>query len=260
MIYGWRGVAKTRLAMKLGHTIASTGSFLGWSVQKAKKVCYVDGELGLGAMRRRFKAIQLEAPFSPKGDYFKVLSKDHCGGQLWNLSDPSKHPLYQEAFADRDVIIIDNILSSVFPLFGRDDDVAQWQRIMPFLFNLRDQGKTVILIHHTGKGGTQLGTSVKENWLDTSILLKTPDSPRDVNGCEFEFHFTKTRDVKKCDAPSLYVQLLDDDLGVPRWWWEKLGDARTQQVKNMKELGVSKRDAAKELGISLREVASLWGN
>jgi hypothetical protein len=221
-------------------------------------VLYVDGELGLAAIKRRFKAIQAEAAHSPRGDFFRVLSKDHCGPRLWNISDPADQKKYNEAIGNSDVVIFDNLLSCVFPMHSRDDDVRQWERILPWFHALRDTGRTVIVVHHTGKSGAQLGTSVKENWLDTNIELRLPLSSRPVRGTEFEWRFKKTRDVKRSDAQNMLVTYAEDDDQVSRWMWSPLNGAQTDVVRDLKAQGATRRDVARQTGLSYKEINDAW--
>lgn len=258
MIYGGTGIGKTYVCMKLAHTIASGGVWLQWGVTSPKRVLYVDGELGLAAIKRRFKAIQAEAAYSPRGDYFKVLSKDHCGPRLWNIADPADQKKYNEAIGNSEVIFFDNLLSCVFPMHSRDDDVRQWERILPWFHALRDSGRTIIVVHHTGKSGTQLGTSVKENWLDTNIELRLPDSQRSVRGTEFEWRFKKTRDVKRSDAQNMLVTYAEDDDGVSRWTWLPLNSCQTDVVQDLKAQGKSRREVAKQTGLSFKAINDRW--
>ena len=258
IIYGDTGVGKTYVCMKLAHTIASTGVWLQYGVTQARKILYIDGELGLSALRRRYKATQASSALSPKGEYFRVLSKDHCGPRLWNIADPKDQLKYNQVIGDAEVIIFDNLLSCTFPLHGRDDEVAQWQRILPWLHALRDSGRTVILVHHTGKSGDQIGSSVKTNWADTIVALKSPEVYRPINGTEFTWHWKKTRDVKRRDAMPMHVEFLEGEDGVSSWFWRPLEENRTESVQVMKQQGASKRDVAKALGLSYREVNTAW--
>jgi predicted ATP-dependent serine protease len=258
MVFGGTGVGKSYFAWKLLYTLASTGRFLNHDVRRPSKVLLIEGELGLSTTKRRLQRIQAEAPFSPRGDYFRVLSKDHTGGRLWNISDPSDQRKFNSVIADADVILIDNLLSSVFPLNRYDDDVKQWDRIIPWLFSIRDSGRTVIMVHHTGKSGLQLGTSIKENWLDTNIELRRPEADRAVRGTEFELIYRKTRDVKRCDALPLHVEFIEGEDGVSRWSWRALEDSKRELIRSMKSEGLSKREVAKQLGLSYREVNSAW--
>lgn len=259
MIYGGTGIGKSHFAWKMLHTIASGGRFLNHVVRQPSKALLIEGELGLSATKKRLAMIQADAPYSPRGDYLRILSKDDCGGRLWNISDPKHQKHYNAVIGDANVILIDNLLSSVFPVDKFDDDVKQWERIIPWLFMIRDSGRTVILIHHTGKSGTQLGTSIKENWLDTNIQLKLPDNPLPIRGTEFELHYRKTRDVKRCDALPLHVEYVEGGDGVSRWNWSPLEDSQKQTIQQMKAEGLTRREVAKQLGISYREVNAAWG-
>lgn len=257
MIYGPTGIGKTYVCMKLAHTIAAGGKWLAWHVDSPRRVLYVDGELGLSAIKRRYRAIQAESFYSPRGAYFRVLSRDHCGARMWNISSPKEQKLYNAEIDDAEVIIFDNLLSCSFPIDGRDDDVRQWDRIVPWFHALRASGRTVIVVHHTGKSGTQLGTSTKENWLDTNIELRA-GSRRSVAGTEFEMHFRKTRDVKRSDAQPMHVEYLQDGDGVSRWFWSPLSDERRSKVTSLKQQGMTKREVAQQLGMSFSEVEVEW--
>jgi hypothetical protein len=143
-------------------------------------------------------------------------------------------------------------------MHSRDDDVKQWERILPWFHALRDTGRTVIVVHHTGKSGAQLGTSVKENWLDTNIELRLPLSSRPVRGTEFEWRFKKTRDVKRSDAQNMLVTYAEDEDGVSRWMWSPLNNAQTDVVRDLKAQGATRREVAKQTGLSFKEVNDAW--
>ena len=58
---------------------------------------------------------------------------------------------------------------------------------------MRSNGKSVLLIHHAGKGGQQRGTSRREDVLDTVIALRKPENYSPDSGTCFEVHFEKNR-------------------------------------------------------------------
>lgn len=258
MIFGGTGVGKSRFVNKLLWTITSGGVFLQHECKVPRKGLLIEGELGLAATQRRLNQIRAEAPYSPKGDYLRVFSKDHSGGRLPNLANVEDQKRYNAIIGDADVIVIDNLLSSIFPVDRYDDDVKQWDRIIPWLFSIRDSGRTVILVHHTGKSGLQLGTSIKENWLDTNIQLTIPEITRPIKGTEFELHYRKTRDVKKSDAQPLHIEYVEDHEGISRWLWRPLHESRDDQIRNMKAEGMTRREIAKQLGLSYRAVSFAW--
>ena len=57
----------------------------------------------------------------------------------------------------------------------------------------RAAGRSVVFVHHAGKGGAQRGSSRKEDALDTVISLTRPPGYVASEGARFEVHFTKTR-------------------------------------------------------------------
>src|ERR1700730_5955522 len=71
-----------------------------------------------------------------------------------------------------------------------------------WLLTLRRKGKTVLIVHHTGKPNkdgnvSQRGTSKREDILNTSILLRPSQTGR---AGEFVFEFTKARGFSAPDS------------------------------------------------------------
>jgi putative DNA primase/helicase len=258
IVYGGTGTGKSYFTWKLAHSIATGSSFLNHKCGRPRKVLLVEGELGLATTKKRMKMIEAEAPISLRGDAFRVLSKDQCGGQLWNMSDPVMMRRYNAQIRDAEVIIIDNLMSAAFPMDRRDDEMAMWNRLMPWLFMVRDSGRTVIMVAHTNKAGVFAGVQTKMNLMDTVIELRVPEITRPVHGMEFELRYMKTRDVKKSEALPLHVEYIEGEDKVSRWVWRPLEDTRRSLVQQMKEEGLSKREVARQLNLSYREVNYAW--
>lgn len=258
LIYGPRGVAKSRFSWKLVHTMAAGGLFLNHGCEGGVKVGIADGELGLTACQSRFLEIEQTSPFSVQGDNFKFFSYEQCNPQImWNLSDPSDQAKYDYVFKDCGVIVIDNLLSCSRAMSNRDSDFDQWQRIQSWAFKQRSAGKTIIFIHHTAKSGDQFGTSTKENCMDLVVSLKAGRDPFSVTGAQFELHYTKYRDVLASDVPPLSVACVKTEDG-SFWNWSPLSQSLEDKLLALKAAGLSKRDAAKELCLSLYEVSNHW--
>jgi RecA-family ATPase len=68
------------------------------------------------------------------------------------------------------VIILDNIVSLMNT--KDENDAGAWSVINQWLLYLRSIGKSVIIVHHSSKHGTQRGTSHRSDNLDTIIQLK----------------------------------------------------------------------------------------
>lgn len=258
IVYAPTGVGKTALVMSLVYSMSTGTKFLSYTPSKNYKVLYIEGELGTATVKKRLKMIQAASPFSPRGDYFRVLTKDQTGGTLWNISDPEMQRRYNAQIGDSNVIVIDNLMCAAFLMGKRDDEIAMWNRLAPWLFMLRDSGRTVIMIAHTNKQGVFTGVQNKMNLMDTVIELRPPEVLRAIPGTEFEIHYRKTRDVKRTDAMPMHVEYLEGPDGVSRWSWSPLQDSRTRTVQQMKGEGMTKREVAKQLGLSYREVNYAW--
>src|SRR5690349_10762308 len=57
MIYAWRGVGKTHVALGIAYAIASGGKFLGWKAIKPRGVLYIDGEMSASSLQERLAVI-----------------------------------------------------------------------------------------------------------------------------------------------------------------------------------------------------------
>jgi putative DNA primase/helicase len=261
MVYAPTGVGKSFFVWSLLLALATGSRFLNQNCPKPVKVLLAEGEMGLAYTKKRLGKLLPSLPYSPRGENFRVLSKDHCGGQLWNISNPEHQKRYNALLENVDVLAIDNLLSSAFPMSAKDNEFAMWERIAPWLFMIRDSGRSVILVHHTNKGGQQqMGASTKMNWLDTAIELRPPAVERAIAGTEFELRFAKTRDVKKSDAQPISVQFVEDEDGNNHWIWSPIENSQVSEVKEMKAKGMSRREVAKQTGLSFQEVELAWGD
>src|SRR5262249_29732034 len=93
--------------------------------------------------------------------------------------------------ADAYLIIVDNLSTLCRGL--RENEADSWGPVQEWALRLRAAGKSVLFIHHAGKGGAQRGTSRKEDVLDTVISLRRPLDYDASQGARFEVHFTKSR-------------------------------------------------------------------
>lgn len=256
--YAPTGVGKSLWAWSLGYAAAVGAKFLNHVCPKTYKVLLVEGELGAVTTKKRLQMIQAASPYSVRGDHFRVISKDQTGGTLWNMSDPQMQHRYNAQIQDADLIIIDNLMVAASPLNRHDDEIAMWNRLAPWLFMLRDSGRTVIMVAHTNKTGVFAGVQAKMNLMDTVIELRPPETSRAIAGTEFELHYRKTRDVKKTDALPLHVQYLEGPDGVSRWSWSELQDEQYAIIQRMKCEGLTRREVAKQLGLTYRQVSFQW--
>jgi len=217
LIYAKPGVGKTHVALGIAYAIATGGAFLKWSAPTPKKVLYIDGEMPGNAMQERLRRISVSTDLKlPTEDYLTLITQDLQNGPMPDLSTKEGRDSIEEHIEKSDLIIIDNI-STLFRT-GVENEAESWQPIQNWALDLRRRGKSILFVHHAGKGGQQRGTSKKEDVLDTIILLKRPENYRSDQGAQFVVEFDKTRHFAGDDAQSFQVQLREADDGL--WHWD----------------------------------------
>jgi hypothetical protein len=187
MVHAWRGVGKTRFAHSLGYAIATGGKFLNWQAPKPRSVLLVDGELTAPELQQRLKAVAGDKP-NPN---FRVLASDLYELGLPNLSTSQGQKLIEDAIGESEVIILDN--QSTLFRSGVENEAESWLPVQQWFLGLRRRGKTVVLIHHSGKGGEQRGTSRREDVLDVVLSLRRPADYDAEEGARFEVRFEGAR-------------------------------------------------------------------
>lgn len=254
MIHAWRGVGKTHVALGVAFAVASGGSFLGWQATAARKVVYLDGEMPGASLQARLAHMVASSDNDFDPDNFKIVTPDLQTGPMPDISTIQGQEEIYPLVKDADLIVVDN-LSTLARSGGRENDAESWQVIAEWALLMRQEGRSVLFIHHSGKGGSQRGTSKKEDILDTVITLKrTPDYQSD-EGAKFEVHFEKGRDLHGKDAEPFEAALISDQYGNPTWAISKLADATFDRVVTLANEGLSQSEISIELDIHKSNVS-----
>lgn len=248
MIYAKRGIGKTHIALGIAYAVAIGGSFLKWFALKPRKVLYIDGEMPASVMQERLKKLSLmyDTPL-PDSEYFRLITPDLQDDCLPDLSTKAGQAMVEEAMGDSELLILDNI-SSLFRSI-EENDADSWQEIQEWLLRLRRKGKSVLLVHHAGKSGSQRGSSKKEDILDVVIVLKHSQNYQQSQGASFDIIFEKTRHFTGADAEAFHVEL--KELADGQLIWEISGSRVSKEV-------VIVANAAKE-NLSIKEIMEKTG-
>ncbi len=252
MIAAPRGIGKTHLALATAYAVACGGGFLGWKAPRPRRTLYIDGEMPAIAMQERLARIaaqadRAEAPF-PAGNLSLLLSDNSLNG-LPDLSSRKGFADMRRHFDPFDLIILDNL--STLARSGNENEADSWIFIQEALLELRRAGKAVLIIHHTGKGGQQRGTSKREDVLDTVILLKRPDDYQPSHGARFVVTFDKARGFYG-DEAAPFEAALDAHTGA--WTRKPIADRLTLEIRELAASGMSQRDIARELNCGVGTV------
>jgi putative DNA primase/helicase len=171
-----------------------------------------------------------------------------------NLSTERGQRAIQPYVQEADLIVLDN-LATLAPT-GRENETSSWLPLQQWLLELRRQGKSVLMIHHSGKSGQQRGTSAKEDILDTVIALRRPDDYCASEGARFHVFFDKARAVCGDELRPFEARLVARGEGLA-WVTQELKDVQQDRIKELDGLGMTVREIAEELGMSKSTVHRL---
>ncbi|MCB1984113.1 MAG: AAA family ATPase [Burkholderiales bacterium] len=255
MLYAWRGIGKSWLALCIGYAVACGGQILGWQASKKNRVLYIDGELPAATLQQRLALIVNSFDSEPIENGFQIITPDlQENGVMPNLADSIGRELINEHTKDVDLIIVDNL--STLARGGRENESESWLPIQEWALQHRSQGRSVLFIHHSGKGGQQRGTSRKEDVLDTVISLRRPPDYEPNEGAKFELHFEKARNLTGDKAAPLEVELCGDNNHI-KWKFKPATDAIIDRVQALAEDGSSRQEIAAETGLSRYQLKRL---
>lgn len=129
------------------------------------RVLYIDGEMGVGDFQARLEAA-LTGTQIPAG--FRVLSSRALGRSL-QLETPEEQMFVLREVKDAEVVVLDN-LHALFPssLQAGPESCGLLNQMVD---SLHLAGKTVILVHHSSRGGASFGSSVKELGLELKLKI-----------------------------------------------------------------------------------------
>jgi hypothetical protein len=255
MLYSFRGVGKTFVAIGMAYAAACGGTFLKWKAPQARRVLFVDGELPAAVLQERI-ARQVEGADvePPDPDYFRIVTPDLQELGIPDLSTPEGQAAIEEHLEGIELLVLDNL--STLCRSGEENAAESWLPVQEWILRLRRRGLSVLMVHHGGKSGAQRGTSKREDVLDTVICLKRPADYEPEHGARFEVHFEKARGIHGEDAVAFEAKV--KTAGSKATWavLDVEADLRKQVVELLKQ-GKTQRYVATALGISVGKVNTI---
>lgn len=180
----------------------------------------------------------------PTSQHVRLLAADMCECGVPDLSTEEGQAALAPHLEGADLIVVDNL--STICRSGRENESESWGAVQGWALAQRRAGRSVLFIHHAGKGGAQRGTSKREDVLDTVIRLDRPEDYAATDSARFNVTFDKARGFFGADAEGFEARFTD---GV--WTRQPLSDALAARVYAFADEGMSQRDIAKETGKGL---------
>ncbi|MGH6737075.1 MAG: AAA family ATPase [Methyloceanibacter sp.] len=256
MIFARAGHGKTYLALSIAFAVARGDDLLGWQCERPGRVLYVDGEMPGAYLQTRLS--QYGRP--PRGT-LHIVCRDTFNLRrqaMPDLATPEGRRSIDDIIkqVQPDLVILDSL--STLVRTGEENSPEDWLPVQDWLMSHRWRGRTMLMIHHAGKGGSQRGTSKREDTPETSIKLTK--QPRDADAADdeslFELEYMKGREVFGAGEEPLRLRLAIRD-GRVTWTHETVRDARKEKVREMLDAGMKQRDIARELGVGEARVSQI---
>lgn len=254
MLYSRRGVGKTYLSLGIAHAVARGGRFLRWFAPRPRRVLFVDGELPAPVLQQRLRTIVSGLPDSepqlPGPDFFKIITPDLQYGAMPDICTARGQAMIESRLEGANLLVLDNL--SCLMRSGKENEGESWIPVQDWALRLRQQGISVMFLHHAGKGGQQRGTSRREDLLDTVIALRQPENYCATEGLRAHVRFEKARGFFGEDARTFEVRMeIRNESAV---WTMSVAEEEVEQLLNeageLFDQGRPIREVAQRLGIS----------
>ena len=250
-IYARSGIGKTTFALTLAAAAALGKGFQKWNVYRPWNVLYIDGEMSTTEMQERVEAA---AQYFGEGapENLRLLCHDREEAGLPDIGSEEGQDWFEKDIMWADVIFLDNLSCLLWS--GRENDADSWSTMQQWLLRLRAAGKSIVMLHHSGKNGSSRGTSRRHDVLDTVIKLERPYNYTQQEGAKFEVHFEKTRGFSGIDAEpfGLCHTIID---GISCWETFSIGTEKAEEVAQLLREGLTQKEIALKLNISQPEVS-----
>jgi putative DNA primase/helicase len=252
MVFAYRGVGKTHFALGVAYAVSSGGSFLGWQAPAPVGVLYIDGEMPGPVMQERLSAIITSNDKEPAAPFILLTPDLQPQGMPRIDTEEGQEAVEGIITDDIKLIVVDNIST----LSGAKENEADgWTPIQEWALRQRSKGRSVLFVHHSGKGGQQRGTSRREDVLDTVIALRRPVDYLPDQGAVFEVHFEKARGIYGDDVKSIEATLFTDDQGRMHWLTQTVEAGNFDRIVQMANDGMKQGEIATELNLHKSNVS-----
>ncbi len=257
LIHAYRGVGKTHVALGIAYAVATGEKYLTWEAPRPRRVLYIDGEMPAAAIRDRLQALvdADEREFDPAN--LLIVTPDVQEGAMPDLATEGGQEAIEAVVAKHDIelIIVDNIATLVRNTARGENETESWRDVQTWALRQRQRQRSVLFVHHDGKGGKQRGTSAREDTLDAVIQLKHPSDYHPEEGAKFEIHFRKARNLAGKDVKPIEAELIQGQDGQMTWTWRDLEESTYTKVVGLANDGLRAVDIATELEISKSTVS-----
>jgi hypothetical protein len=260
-IYGWRGTGKSLITTWMSLRISSGSALLfpnphaggNWPIRRRSRVLYVYGEMHGQMIKQRAWQIARGEGLDrlPEDEWFGVMCKDFQKSWRPNISTPQNRKIIEDRIQSGGyrVVVLDNI-STLWPS-SQEGEGERSATLTDWYNDLNQDGISVIFLHHAGKGGTQRGSSEKEDMLDFVLRLQRPSNRKNDPQLCVEVAQEKCRsECKEARWLKPFELALETRDDIAQWTIRPARHAQIEAAFEMFRDGMKPGDAFAELGIA----------
>jgi len=171
MLCAHRGVGKSHVALGMAVACATGSTFLAYGAPKPVRVLFVDGEMAVTELQARIKVMPNSSD-AALGENLHIITPDLVDGVMPDIATEEGQKALEPLIDKCSLLVLDNL--ATLCRSGNQNTGEGWNSIQRWLLELRRRGKSVLIVHHTGKDGKQRGTSQREDALDVAMILRRP--------------------------------------------------------------------------------------
>lgn len=193
-VFAYRGIGKTWFMQTLAVTAGYGGEGLGYRAPERWRVLYIDGEMRIVDIQKRFALLTMQVKPEILTDPtcgISIIAADQQEDYLPKLDTLEGQEAIEPQVDKADLILIDSRSCLMNPAGEKDPEA--WQAAQDYLLSLRRRGKTTGLVHHANRQGGARGISKTEDVLDTVIKLSRPEEYVSSEGACFKVEYDKAR-------------------------------------------------------------------
>jgi putative DNA primase/helicase len=251
-IYGERGAGKTWLVDALAAALSSGRELFDWKTVEAVNVLFVDGEMAYDDSRDRLAGLGSSDTALYLLHHETLFAQT---GLVLNLADERIQRIVTEICERRaiKVMILDNL--SCLCSGVKENEALDWEKILPWILDLRRRRVTVIFVHHAGVSGRMRGTTKREDHaLWVLRVEETKGRAAGEEGASFDVIFKKQRNSSAIEWNVKASFKTEADGSVSIGWeglsfegkiFELIKDGLTSASDIAEELGVAKSTVSK---------------